>query len=354
MTETFTRKKVESLTLGEKLIKFRSESRLSVADMAKATKIQGKYIEALERGQYEKLPANVYVRGYLRSYARYLNIDEKVLVRLYEQERNISSNIRPEAPHKNVFTNVTNRTYTFSPRSLVITAITLIILSVAIYLWFQFRQFTTDPLLSITEPNPNQVIEGNTAVLRGKTDRGTQITVNNEATFVSPEGSFEEALTLQNGVNQITVRAVNRFSKERVEVLQLEARFEEAPVVSSEDLALQQAEAEGLFRIALSIKEVPTKVKVVADGNAIFDDILGTGDPRVFEAKERLEISAENGAEVLVKTSSAASPAPLSELEGPVQSKVFEKEPSQDTEAGRVESSQGNMNQAIIRTEAPE
>jgi cytoskeletal protein RodZ len=345
MTETFTRKKVESLTLGEKLSKFRSEARLSIADMAKATKIQGKYIEALERGQYEKLPADVYVRGYLRSYARYLNIDESALVRLYEQERNISSNIRPETPLKNVFATSTDRTYTVSPRSLVIAAIALIVLSVAVYLWFQFRQFTTDPLLSISEPNPNQVIEGNTAVLRGKTDRGTQITVNNEATFVSPEGNFEENLTLQNGVNQITVRAVNRFNKERVEVLQLEARYEEAPVASSEDLALQQAEAEGLFRISLSIKETPTKVKVVADGNTIFDEILGTGDPKIFEAKEKLEISAENGAEVLVKTSSAASLAPLSDKEGPVQSKVFEKD---------TENSQGNTNQAIIRSEAPE
>lgn len=351
MTETFTRKKVASLTLGEKLTKFRSEAHLSVPDMAKATKIQAKYIEALERGQYEKLPADVYVRGYLRSYARYLNIDEGALVRLYEQERNIKSNIWPEAPLKNVFAKATDRTYTFSPRSLVLAAIALVVMSVAVYLWLQFRQFTTEPLLRITEPNPNQVITGNTTVLRGKTDRGTQVTVNNEATFVSPEGNFEETLTLQNGVNQITVRAINRFNKERVEVLQLEARFEEAPVVSSEDLALQQAEAEGVFRISLAIKETPTKVKVVADGNTVFDDILGTGDPRVFEAKERFEISAQNGAEVLVKTSAAREPLPLSDQEKVVTSRVFERE-LPGSSAG--EGGQGNTNEDIIRTEVPE
>lgn len=346
MTESFTRKKVESLTLGEKLMKFRSEARLTVADMSKATKIQAKYIEALEKGQYEKLPADVYVRGYLRSYARYLNIDEAALVRLYEQERNISSNIRPEVPKKNIFApSQGSRTYTFSLRSAVISLIALIVLSVAVYLWFQFRQFTTDPLLTITEPNPNQIIESNTTILRGKTDRGSQVTVNNEATFVTPEGNFEETLTLQNGINQITVRAVNRFNKERVEVLQLEARYEETPPLSSEDLALQQAESQGVFRIALSIKETPTKVKVVSDGNTVFDDILGTGDPKVFEAKERLEISAENGAQVLVKTSVDTTPVPLSEKEGPVKSRVFGPE---------GESGQGNTNQAIIRSEAPE
>lgn len=345
MTETFTRKKVESLTLGEKLSKFRGEARLSVSDMAKATKIQAKYIEALEKGRYESLPADVYVRGYLRSYARYLNIDESMLVRLYDQERNISSNIRPEVPKKNVFSAPTARTYTFSPRSFVIVAITCIVLSVAAYLWFQFRQFTTEPLLSITEPNPNQVIEGNTTVLRGKTDRGTQVTVNNEATFVTPDGNFEETLTLQNGLNQVTVRAVNRFEKERVEVLQIEARVENIPVVSSEDLALQTAQAEGVFRIALSIRETPTKVTVVADGKTIFDAVLGVGDPQVFEAKERLVVSAENGAQVWVKTKEGQEPVLLNEAEGPVQGRVFEN---------MAENSQETVNQAIIRTEAPE
>lgn len=345
MTENFTRKKVESLTLGEKLTKFRSEARLTIGDLAKATKIQGKYIEALERGQYEKLPADVYVRGYLRSYARALNMDESMLVRLYDQERNITSNIRPEIPKKNIFASPASRTYTLSPRSLVLGVIAIIVLSVATYLWFQFRQFTTDPLLSISEPNPNTVIEGSSVTLKGKTDRGTQITINNKASFVSPEGNFEEHLTLQNGTNQVTVRAVNRFDKERVEVLQIEARFEEAPNMSSEDLALQQAGREGVFRIALSIKEVPTKVTVRADGEVIFDEVLGVGDPRIFEAKNTLEVSAENGAEVLVKTALALEATPLAETEGPVQNQVFKA----DNQSG-----QDAANQAIIRKEAPE
>ena len=344
MTETFTRKKVESLTLGEKLTKFRKEARLTLADMAKATKIQLKYIEYLEAGKYEKLPADVYVRGYLRSYARYLNIDENVLIRLYDQERNITKNIHPETPKKNIFSSKNNnRTYTFSPRALVLIAITFVVFGVALYLFFQFRQFTTEPLLNITEPNPNRVVEQSTVTLHGRTDRGTQVTVNNEATFVTPEGNFEETITLQNGLNQITVRAVNRFEKERVEVLQIEARFEVVPPVSSEELALRQAETAGIFRIAFSIKEIPTKIIVTADGTKIFDGILSAGDPKFFEAKETLVVSSENGAEVLVQTESSGSKEPLGP-EGPVPGRVFQKNAPGGEEP---------QNQAIIRTEAP-
>ena len=96
MTETFTRKKVESLTLGEKLARLRTDMRLSLSEVSKAIKVQVKYLEFLERGQYDRLPADVYVRGYLRSYARYLNLDEKAMLRLYEQERNINQAIHPE------------------------------------------------------------------------------------------------------------------------------------------------------------------------------------------------------------------------------------------------------------------
>jgi transcriptional regulator with XRE-family HTH domain len=325
MVETFTRKKVESLTLGERLVKFRGEARLSAQDMAKATKVQAKYIDFLEKGLYEKLPADVYVRGYLRSYARYLNIDEESLVRLYEQERNISQSIRPEAPKKNVFSDTATPTYTVSSKGVILSAIGLVIFGVAAYLFIQFRQFTTDPLLVIGEPNTNTSVTSKTVWLRGETDRGTQITINQKAVLVSPEGNFEEEISLQNGINQVIVRAVNRFNKERIETLQIEANYEEGEVLSSEILALRQAETEGLFRIALTIKEIPTKVEVKADGIVVFNEVLGTGDPRVFEAKDRFEVKSEKGNQVLVRQNAEEEPKILEEVDGPSKIVIFEK-----------------------------
>jgi transcriptional regulator with XRE-family HTH domain len=311
MVETFTRKKVSSLTLGEKLSKFRGEARLTVSDVAKATKIQAKYIEALEKGDYNNLPADVYVRGYLRSYARYLNIEEKSLVRLYEQERSITKTITPDTPRKNVFAEENKRTYVITSKALVMGGIVIAILGAAVYLWFQFRTFTTEPLLVISEPNPNVVIGGRTVVLKGKTDRGAQVIINDKATLVSPEGTFQEEITLQRGINQVSVRAVNRFNKEKQETLQLEAQFEEPKVLSSSDLALQKAASEGVFRVALSLKEIPTKVTVTSDGKVVFDEVLGVGDPKVFEAKERLVVQAADGSQVLVKTAPESEATPL-------------------------------------------
>lgn len=41
------------------------------------TRISRGYIEALERDQFDTLPAPVYARGFVRSYARYLGLDEE-------------------------------------------------------------------------------------------------------------------------------------------------------------------------------------------------------------------------------------------------------------------------------------
>src|SRR5689334_388151 len=48
-----------------------------------ATKIRGKYLRALEDEQFEVLPAQTYVKGFLRSYAEYLGLDGQLYVDEY-------------------------------------------------------------------------------------------------------------------------------------------------------------------------------------------------------------------------------------------------------------------------------
>ena len=45
-----------------------------------ATKIRGKYLRALEDEQFELLPAETYVKGFLRTYAEYLGLDGQLYV----------------------------------------------------------------------------------------------------------------------------------------------------------------------------------------------------------------------------------------------------------------------------------
>lgn len=68
---------------GESLKKSREEKGLTPQDVAKATRIPSHIIEDLESGDESRLPAPVYVKGFIRAYARELGLDEKELLREY-------------------------------------------------------------------------------------------------------------------------------------------------------------------------------------------------------------------------------------------------------------------------------
>lgn len=74
-------------TLGEILRERRQEKRWTLQDVAQRTRIRAEYLEALEEGRYEALPADVYVRGFLRNYSLLLGLSPDDILAMYRQER---------------------------------------------------------------------------------------------------------------------------------------------------------------------------------------------------------------------------------------------------------------------------
>jgi len=66
----------ESLIKIGSLLKEKRESLgLTILDVANVLKINPTYIEAMEKGEIEKFPAEVYYKGFLKNYAKYLKVD---------------------------------------------------------------------------------------------------------------------------------------------------------------------------------------------------------------------------------------------------------------------------------------
>lgn len=66
---------------GSVLATARQAQNLSVADAARQLKLSVSQIEALEAGEFEKLPGAIFVRGFIRNYARLLKLDSNELLR---------------------------------------------------------------------------------------------------------------------------------------------------------------------------------------------------------------------------------------------------------------------------------
>jgi cytoskeleton protein RodZ len=66
-----------SQTLGEKLRHAREERGISIAEVAEQTRISPYYIESIERDDYKPLPGGIFNKGFVKSYAKYVDIDEQ-------------------------------------------------------------------------------------------------------------------------------------------------------------------------------------------------------------------------------------------------------------------------------------
>jgi len=76
-----------AVAIGEQLRAQRKSRGISLIEISEHTKIGKKYLEALEEGRYDLLPCETYIRGFLRAYAKYLELDDQQILRQYKDER---------------------------------------------------------------------------------------------------------------------------------------------------------------------------------------------------------------------------------------------------------------------------
>lgn len=74
-----------AVTLGALLSQARKQKGLSVGEVAERLKLPARQIEAMESGSYKGLPEAVFIKGFLSSYARLLELDESEFKQYLQQ-----------------------------------------------------------------------------------------------------------------------------------------------------------------------------------------------------------------------------------------------------------------------------
>ncbi len=70
---------------GQRLRAVREAKNLSLQDISKSLRYSAKQIDALENNQFDALPDPMMTRGFIRSYAKYLEIEAEPLIKSYRQ-----------------------------------------------------------------------------------------------------------------------------------------------------------------------------------------------------------------------------------------------------------------------------
>lgn len=202
----FKIKSVKIATLGEYLNKIRIQHNLDIQTLSLLTQIKPAFLVSLEAGSYEQLPAEVYVRGFLKKLAETYRIRESILVEQFEKEYGFEPKNFNKDKEKKIY-------LTLTPKILAGGISVLTVLAALFYIGLQIKSVVAAPKLEIFDPVSDEKIVGNSLIVSGKAELGAEILINNQAVLVGKNGDFSENLFLSPGLNVIEVSARNKFGK---------------------------------------------------------------------------------------------------------------------------------------------
>lgn len=87
---------------GERLKREREMREVTLEELTKATRISGRFLLALENETWDKLPGGVFGRGFVRTIARYLGLDEESLLSEYDLARSDKSTSETAKPEERI------------------------------------------------------------------------------------------------------------------------------------------------------------------------------------------------------------------------------------------------------------
>jgi len=204
---------MKTRSIGEILKQERERHRLSVSDLAKRTRIRQDYLLALENNDFDKLPAAIFVKGYIRSYGQVFGFDHKPLQALLR--RDYKESAKGKLVPREFIKPVLKRKFVWTPATMTAIVLSAVFLTFVSYVLFSWINLQKPPELTVLQPQDDQVVSSQ-VIIEGKTLPDAMVSVNSQPVALQMDGSFKtEILLPRDGVNTITIEASDRRGKVR-------------------------------------------------------------------------------------------------------------------------------------------
>lgn len=171
-----------SLTLGEKLRQAREARGISISEVAEQTRISASYLEAIENNDYRTLPGGIFNKGFVKSFAKFVGVDENEALQDYSRlmndqgEENIDD---PKTYRPEVLTDD-------QARSSMIPTIIFAVIILGLLTWGVMA------LVSYLQNNPSQPVTANT-----NTNKAANNAVNTTVETTPTPAPFTGAIKIE-------------------------------------------------------------------------------------------------------------------------------------------------------------
>jgi cytoskeleton protein RodZ len=237
---------------GDHLKREREMRGVSLEEISAATRISTRFLEALESDQWDQLPGGVFNRGFIRSIARFLGLDEDTLVAEYalETKNRTDIGVVPDPPME------VRRNW--GPAIIALAMLGAILVGG----WFIYSHY------------------------------GARIAARLHRKQAASDGSVQAApahasATAPSGRNTAPEMA--------------------APTPASANSAAAPSAASNSLELKIEAGK-PAELKVIADGRTVYDGHVDAGNVMRFDAQDTLEITSSDSSAVLLDLNGQTMP----------------------------------------------
>jgi cytoskeletal protein RodZ len=197
-------------TVGQVLKDARLKKRISLDEIARVTRIKKRYLLALEKSEYEKLPGVAYIKGFIKNYGEYIGLAPDQLWALFRREYKAGRDVLLLPRTKDL----SRPFWVITPNRVVALMVVFVTTIFFIYL---IRGVIKGPYLKVYSPEDNLVVKNLSIKVSGRTEPEAKLTINDQPVQFKSRGEFEVIIQLSLGVNEITFVSTNRLGR-RTEV----------------------------------------------------------------------------------------------------------------------------------------
>ncbi len=199
-------------TVGQILKEERERKFYSLDEIEKVTKIRKELLEALENGEYEKLPPPTFVQGFIKNYGKFLGLNTEKLLAIFRRE--FSEGKNPPRILDSFANPLDKKRFKITPTRVLVGVVLSFVVIFFAYLWFQYRFLVGSPYLEVTQPADQQTTTTDEITVIGRTDPEAKLSINDQEIQVDQNGKFSQQIKLSNQENTITITAVSGSGKQ--------------------------------------------------------------------------------------------------------------------------------------------
>jgi cytoskeletal protein RodZ len=203
-------------TVGTMLKEARLARHLTYDEVEANTKIRAKFLEAIERDDFRSLPSLSYAKGFVKNYAEYLGLPSDEAMAFFRRQTTDPS--KASLLPKSVAPQLSSSPLRLTPARFLGLIISLFVMLFFAYFGLQYRALTRSPQLVVEQPQDKTISSQKRIDVAGHTSPDATVTVNGVGVLVRSDGKFFDQVTLEDGVNTITIIATSRLGKTTTDV----------------------------------------------------------------------------------------------------------------------------------------